>query len=57
MTTLDGLAEWQTYTSAACQTRWFEGQHYFLLDQAVGIANEIAAFALAVTARSNSDRS
>jgi surfactin synthase thioesterase subunit len=41
MTNPDGLADWQGYTTAGSTLDWFDGGHYFLLDQASAIATAI----------------
>ncbi|HQV04690.1 MULTISPECIES: alpha/beta fold hydrolase [unclassified Novosphingobium] len=41
MTNPEGLADWQLFTSSQYSLDWFDGEHYFLLDQAAAVATAI----------------
>jgi surfactin synthase thioesterase subunit len=45
MTDEAALADWADYTTGQVSVEWLEGRHYFLLDQAEGVALRIEAFA------------
>lgn len=44
MTNPDGLADWQQFTTSRCNVEWFDGEHYFLLDQAAAVAMAIQQY-------------
>ncbi len=48
MTNAAALAEWEDYTSKFLTIEWFDGRHYFILDQPDRVALHIEKFCTAV---------